>query len=87
MAFSPDGRRLGTSGWNGTLTLWDARTGRDVLTMRGHSDRVWGLNFSPSGDALVSASADGKVLLWEAGHPGHASQGKSIGVVPPPVVE
>ena len=70
VTFSPDGRRLATSGWNGTVMLWDARTGRDVLCLRGHSDRVWGVNFSPSGDALVSASADGAVLFWGASHPG-----------------
>ena len=83
MAFAPDGRRLATSGWNGTLTLWDSRTGRDVLTLRGHSDRVWGLNFSPSGDAIVSAGADGKVLLWEAGHPGHSPRDEAVGAGTP----
>ena len=46
------------------------RDGREILALRGHSDRVWGVNFSPCGDALVSASADGKVLLWNASHEG-----------------
>jgi WD40 repeat protein len=68
VTFSPDGRRLATSGWDGTVRLWDVSTGHEVLALRGHSDRVWGVKFSPAGDALVSASADGKVLLWNAGH-------------------
>ena len=68
VVFSPDGRRLATSGWDGTVRLMDVATGHEVLALRGHSDRVWGVNFSPRGDALVSASADGKVLLWNASH-------------------
>jgi WD40 repeat protein len=73
VTFSPDGRRLATSGWDGTVRLWDVQTAREIISLRGHSDRVWGVNFSPRGDSLVSASADGKVLLWNASHPGSGS--------------
>ena len=73
VAFSPDGRRLATSGWDGIVRLIDVDTGHEVLALRGHSDRVWGVNFSPRGDAIVSASADGKVLLWNAKHPGRSA--------------
>jgi WD40 repeat protein len=52
------------------VRLFDVATGHEVLTLRGHSNRVWGVNFSPGGDSLVSASADGKVLLWNASHAG-----------------
>jgi WD40 repeat protein len=64
--FSPDGTRLATSGWDGTVKIADVSTGRELLVLRGHSDRVWGVNFGPRGDALVSAGADGKVVLWHA---------------------
>jgi WD40 repeat protein len=70
VVFSPDGRRLATSGWDGVVRLIDVTTGHEVLALRGHSDRIWGINFSPRGDALVSASADRKVLLWNAGQQG-----------------
>jgi WD40 repeat protein len=70
VTFSPDGRRLATSGWDGVVRLLDVTTGHEVLALRGHSDRVWGVNFSPAGDVLVSASADRKVLLWNASYPG-----------------
>jgi WD40 repeat protein len=69
VTFSPDGRRLAVSGWDGTVRLADVATGHEVLALRAHSGRVWGVNFSPSGDALVSASEDGKVLLWSAPFP------------------
>lgn len=68
VVFSPDGRRLATSGWDGVVRILDVGTGHEVLALRGHSDRVWGVNFSARGDALVSASADRKILLWNASH-------------------
>ena len=39
-----------------TLKVWDARTGEERLTLRGHTGWVTGCAISPAGDFIVSAS-------------------------------
>jgi len=66
VAFSPDGRRLAAAGHDRIIRLWDTRTGREVLRLRGHNDIVGCVLFSPDGQRLASASADGTVRVWDA---------------------
>jgi hypothetical protein len=41
VVFSPDGQRLASAGGDGTLKLWDARTGRELRTLRAHTSAVY----------------------------------------------
>ena len=65
VAFSPDGRRLATSGMGHCVVVWDLESGRESLTFRGHRDQVLSLAFSPEGDRLASGSRDGTVRIWD----------------------
>jgi len=65
-AFHPDGKRLASADGEGTIKLWDARTGRELRTYRGHSDGVTGLAFSTNGKWFATASHDGTVRVWDA---------------------
>jgi WD40 repeat protein len=70
VAFCPDGSRLASASWDGTVKVWDVQSGQEVLTLRGHRGWVSGVAFSPDGRRLASAGGvtvgPGEVKVWDA---------------------
>ena len=66
VAWSPDGKRLATTGRDRSPRLWDPLTGKSVATLAGHTDGVYEIVFSSDGTQLATASNDGTVRLWTA---------------------
>jgi WD40 repeat protein len=67
LAFSPDGRRLALlAGGSNVVRVRDARSGKDLLFLRGHTDSVSCVAFSPDGQQLASGSHDNTVRVWDA---------------------
>ena len=56
VVFSPDGRRVADGSNDGTLKLWDAKTGLEVANLYGHRGRFAGVAFSRDG---ARAAGDG----------------------------
>ena len=48
-----------------TLKIWDLESGREVRTLAGHSDAVWGVAVTPDGRRAVSASEDHTLKVWD----------------------
>jgi hypothetical protein len=57
---------MASGGWDRTVRVWDAATGKELLTLNGHTGLVWGVAFSPDGQRLASASGDATVRVWDA---------------------
>jgi hypothetical protein len=66
VSYSPNGSRLATASQDKTVKVWDARTGADILTQRGHTGAVYAVSFSPDGTRLASASEDKTIKVWDA---------------------
>jgi WD40 repeat protein len=67
LAFSPDGQRLATSSYHGTVRLWDAATRQPIRPITGKpSCWIWSVAFSPNGKWLASSGQDGTVRLHDA---------------------
>jgi WD40 repeat protein len=70
VVLNPDGTRIaawgGVSDRPGEVRVRDPETGRDKLTLRGHTKGVTSAAFSPDGKRLATGSWDGTVKVWEA---------------------
>ncbi len=49
-----------------SVKLWDALTGQELRTLRGHTNWVMSMTFAADGQVLASASVDRTVKLWDA---------------------
>ena len=45
--------------------MWEAGTGSELLTLRGHQDYVWSIAWSPDGSKLATACGDRTAKVWK----------------------
>ncbi|KAH8693088.1 putative meiotic recombination protein Ski8/Rec14 [Talaromyces proteolyticus] len=65
VAFSPGGKLLAAAGDSRVIALYDTESGEQVAQLSGHSAWVLSLDWSHTGEYLLSGSSfDGKVKVW-----------------------
>jgi len=67
IAFSPDGKRIASANQDG-INVWDATTGKQLLTYSGHGEgvRSSGIAFSPDGKWIASSGNDAAIRVWDS---------------------
>ncbi|MCX6848864.1 MAG: TIR domain-containing protein, partial [Verrucomicrobia bacterium] len=65
-AWNPRGTACVSASTDGTLKLWDAASGREILSLSGHASCVWCCAWSPDGSRLLSGSFDNTLKVRDA---------------------
>jgi WD40 repeat protein/serine/threonine protein kinase len=63
---SPDGQWIASSGHDGFVRIWNAKSGKELLQIPAHKDHARGIAFSADGQRLASVGWDGAVKVWDA---------------------
>lgn len=71
--FSPDGSRMVTASWDGTIRTWDVASGRQLQSFSSlagrpetYQKRVYYAEFSPDGSAVLTGGDGDNVQVWDA---------------------
>ena len=65
IAFSPDGKMFASASADYTVKLWSTSSHAELVSLKGHRNRVTSVAFSPGGETLASGSRDGTILVWD----------------------
>lgn len=62
-AFDPEGTRMAIGYEDGSVCIWDLRTGKELANMHDSTQAVWDVSFSKDGQNILYASDDGTITI------------------------
>ncbi len=78
--FSWDGKLILTGSDEGTVSLWDASTGKHLKTLKQHTSRISSLACCGSKDMFVTGSDDTTACVWKEGELAQVLKGHTKGI-------
>jgi WD40 repeat protein len=65
VAFSPDGQLIAAACGDGTVKVWDSKTGKELKRFPAHAAPVFSVAFHSDGKHLATVGADHRVKVWD----------------------
>nr|MDQ3745994.1 serine/threonine-protein kinase [Acidobacteriota bacterium] len=65
ISFTPDGKTLAAAVLDGTVRMWDAKSGSIKRTLKGGKFGVISVAFSPDGSRMAYMNSDATISLWD----------------------
>ncbi|OKH40142.1 hypothetical protein NIES2119_04255 [[Phormidium ambiguum] IAM M-71] len=75
LIFSPDHQTLISSSRDGTIKLWQWKTGKLIQTIKEDTGAIYAIALHPNGEIIASGSEDNTLRLW------HLASGKLLGTI------
>jgi ribosome assembly protein 4 len=79
--FSPDGRYIASASFDGSVRVWNGKTGKFIRTYRSHVQAVYQVCWAGDSRSFVSSSKDSTLKVWNlksnktiSDLPGHADE-------------
>ncbi|MEH2332941.1 WD40 repeat domain-containing protein [Nostoc sp.] len=64
--YSPmNGNMIASASTDNTVRLWNAKSGEFLGELKGNTDLVYDISFSPDSKKIATASWDGKIKIWD----------------------
>jgi WD40 repeat protein len=75
VSFSPDGTKILSCGGEGrlglgggldrTIRIWDVKSGKELIQLKGHRRRIYCADYSPDESLVASAGYDRTIRIWD----------------------